>query len=319
MSGEQTPAPEHLDFLDQRDDRRWGDSRYRYDTTGAGATAYVIDSGVRATHSEFGGRVSGGWDFIDNDANPADCNGHGTFVASIIAGEINGVAKDMKIVPLRAFPCSGTGSWSDMIAAVDWVIQHRTGPAVINLSDTGSMSGTSATAPIVAGVVGRLLETEPHADPQRLAALVGSNAGHIDSDEYGQYKEVYANPGTFPSEPTSTRVTTDYGKRTATVTWDRPVSDGGLPITGYALTWGPPGWPSDVGGQVYFSSALSEPTSVAATVDAAKRTATLTWAPPESDGGSPITGYRVARDGNDAGGWGPWSTTVPASAPRTSS
>jgi hypothetical protein len=114
------------------------DQRYRYPNEAAGITAYVLDTGVRRTHQDFGGRVLPGYDFTDDDTNTSDDNGHGTFIAGIIGGTKFGVAKKINIVPVKVLGGSGSGSIADVIAGIDWVTQHATGPAVANMSIGGS-------------------------------------------------------------------------------------------------------------------------------------------------------------------------------------
>ena len=108
----------------------------------AGVTAYVLDSGVRTTHAQFGGRARSGYDFIDNDADANDCNGHGTHVAGTVGGSTYGVAKDVKLVGVRVLDCNGSGSYSKIIAGVDWVTKNAVRPAVANMS----LGGTTSTA-----------------------------------------------------------------------------------------------------------------------------------------------------------------------------
>jgi subtilisin family serine protease len=108
--------------------------------TAAGVTAYVLDSGIRVSHQEFAGRASWGWDFIDKKAVGTDCNGHGTHVAGTIGGQTYGVAKDVKLVAVRVLDCKGSGSYSAIIAGIDWVTAHATLPAVANMSLGGTTS-----------------------------------------------------------------------------------------------------------------------------------------------------------------------------------
>ncbi|OJF09670.1 S8 family peptidase [Couchioplanes caeruleus] len=118
-------------------------------------TAYVLDTGLRVGHSEFGGRASNGRDFIDNDAVAQDCNGHGTHVAGTIGGRTYGVAKDVKLVGVRVLDCGGSGSYSAIIAGVDWVTKNAVKPAVANMSIGGTVSSALNTAvarSIAAGV-----------------------------------------------------------------------------------------------------------------------------------------------------------------------
>ena len=117
---------------------------YGYTDTGAGVTAYVLDTGIRASHSEFGGRASVGTDTVGDGQNGNDCNGHGTHVAGTIGGSTYGVAKTVSIVAVRVLNCSGSGTWAGVIAGIDWVTaDHNAGErAVANMSLGGS--GSSA-------------------------------------------------------------------------------------------------------------------------------------------------------------------------------
>ncbi|MFJ6214258.1 S8 family peptidase [Streptomyces sp. NPDC092296] len=114
------------------------DGAYHYpDSAGAGVTAYVIDTGVRITHQDFGGRASYGHDFVDGDDTAQDGNGHGTHVAGTIAGAAHGVAKKASVVAVRVLGDSGSGAASDVIAGIDWVTAHARRPAVANMSIGG--------------------------------------------------------------------------------------------------------------------------------------------------------------------------------------
>ena len=99
---------------------------YSYRNTGAGITAYVLDTGIMATHQDFGGRVRAGYTAIsDGNAPTTDCNSHGTHVAGSLAGATFGVAKRADLVPVRVLGCDGSGSMSGVIAGLDWVTaQH---------------------------------------------------------------------------------------------------------------------------------------------------------------------------------------------------
>ena len=108
------------------------------DSGGAGVTAYVIDTGIRISHQDFGGRASYGWDFVDDDATASDGNGHGTHVAGTIAGTTYGVAKKARVVSVRVLDNSGSGTTSQVIAGIDWVTRHAHKPAVANLSLGGT-------------------------------------------------------------------------------------------------------------------------------------------------------------------------------------
>jgi subtilisin family serine protease len=111
---------------------------YRYNVTPTGVHAYVIDTGIRTTHTQFGGRASVGADFVGDGRNGQDCNGHGTHVAGTIGGSTFGVAKGVSLVAVRVFGCSGGALFSTIIAGVDWVTAHAVKPAVVNMSLGGS-------------------------------------------------------------------------------------------------------------------------------------------------------------------------------------
>ena len=115
---------------------------YTYTATGAGVTAYVIDTGIRKTHSEFGGRAVHGFDAVTFGLSSDDCNGHGTHVSGTIGGATYGVAKGVRLVAVRVLNCAGIGLTSGVIAGVDWVTgDHVAGaPAVANMSLGGGQS-----------------------------------------------------------------------------------------------------------------------------------------------------------------------------------
>jgi subtilisin family serine protease len=118
---------------------------FAYTNTGAGVTAYVIDTGIDVGHSEFTGRLSIDYfDAFTDGRKGDDCNGHGTHVAGTVGGTTYGVAKAVTLVRVRVLDCSGSGSWSGVIAGIDWVVSHHAAgtPAVSNMSLGGGASST---------------------------------------------------------------------------------------------------------------------------------------------------------------------------------
>lgn len=140
----QSNPPYGLDRIDQRNLPL--SSSYVYNATGAGSTAYIIDSGIRVTHSDFGGRASHGYDFVDGDPDASDCDGHGTHVAGTVGGSTYGVAKGVSLVAVRVLDCAGDGAGADIIAGVDWVTaQHTAGEKDVANMSLGTVLGTSST------------------------------------------------------------------------------------------------------------------------------------------------------------------------------
>jgi len=133
-----------LDRVDQRD--RPLNGTYVYDTNASNVYTYVIDTGVRPTHNDFGGRVISGFTAISDGRGSNDCNGHGTHVAGTVAGATWGVAKSAVIVPIRVLGCNGSGTNAGVIAGMDWVTANHVKPAVANMSLGGGASTTTDSA-----------------------------------------------------------------------------------------------------------------------------------------------------------------------------
>jgi subtilisin family serine protease len=138
LSATQSNATWGLDRVDQRDLPLNGSYVYNY--LGTYVRAYVIDSGIRASHQDFGGRVLAGATAINDGRGTDDCNGHGTHVAGTIGGATWGIAKGVRLVPVRVFGCTGGSSNSTIIAGIDWVTKNHVKPAVANMSLGGPAS-----------------------------------------------------------------------------------------------------------------------------------------------------------------------------------
>jgi subtilisin family serine protease len=153
ISATQSPATWGIDRIDQANLPLSGS--YTYNATGAGVRSYIIDTGIRNGHTDFGGRASSGFTAINDGRGTDDCNGHGTHVAGTVGGATWGVAKSTSLIAVRVLNCRGSGTTSGVIAGVDWVTANHTKPAVANMSLGGGASSTLDNAvanSIAAGV-----------------------------------------------------------------------------------------------------------------------------------------------------------------------
>ncbi|OII60362.1 serine protease [Streptomyces sp. CC53] len=142
INGTQPSPPSWgLDRIDQRNLPL--NQSYTYpDPGGEGVTTYIIDTGVRISHNDFGGRAVNGYDAVDNDNVAQDGHGHGTHVAGTVAGSAYGVAKKAKIVAVRVLDNNGSGTTAGVVAGIDWVTQNAVKPAVANMSLGGGADTT---------------------------------------------------------------------------------------------------------------------------------------------------------------------------------
>ena len=174
----QTGATWGLDRIDQRNLPL--STTYGYTSTGSGVNVYVIDTGIRRTHVDFGGRAVVGFDSIGDGRNTNDCHGHGTHVAGTIGGTTWGVAKSVRLFAVRVLNCSGSGSTSGVISGVNWVTANHVKPAVANMSLGGGVSTSLDTAvnnSISAGVTyavaaGNSNTNAANQSPARVAAAI---------------------------------------------------------------------------------------------------------------------------------------------------
>jgi aqualysin 1 len=146
VSDTESPATWGIDRVDQR--ALPLSNSYTFTQSGAGVTAYVIDTGIRRTHAEFSGRAVHGFSAINDGRGSTDCNGHGTHVAGTVGGETHGVAQDVRLVAVRVLGCDGSGTNSGVIAGIDWVTSNHTAgsPAVANMSLGGGASSAVDSA-----------------------------------------------------------------------------------------------------------------------------------------------------------------------------
>ncbi|MFI8437506.1 S8 family serine peptidase [Streptomyces sp. NPDC079020] len=211
-----------LDRIDQTETA--GDDAYNYpDAAGEGVTAYVIDTGVRVTHSDFEGRATSGFDAVDNDDDADDGNGHGTHVAGTIAGSSYGVAKKANIVAVRVLDDSGSGTTEQVVAGIDWVTENHEGPSVANMSLGGGADEALDAAvqkAIASGVTFAVAAGNDSSDagegsPSRVPEAITVASSTVDDEQssfsnYGSVVDIYA-PG---SDITSAWNDSDDGSNT---------------------------------------------------------------------------------------------------------
>lgn len=174
----QSPATWGLDRIDQRNLPL--NNTYNYNTTASNVNAYIIDTGIRTAHAEFGGRAVKGYDAVTSGGNAEDCNGHGTHVAGTVGGSTYGVAKGVKLYAVRVLDCAGSGTTAGVIAGIDWVTNNHVKPAVANMSLGGGASSALDNAvanSINAGVVYAIAAGNSNQDacrysPARTAAAI---------------------------------------------------------------------------------------------------------------------------------------------------
>jgi subtilisin family serine protease len=206
LNGTQSSPPWGLDRIDQPSLPL--SKSYTYpDDAGSGVNVYVIDTGVRITHNDLAGRAVNGYDAVDNDNVAQDGNGHGTHVATTIAGTDYGVAKKARIVAVRVLNNSGSGTTAGVIAGINWVTNNHVKPAVANMSLGGSASTSLDNAvanSIAAGVTyavaaGNSSANASNYSPARVPAAITVGAttstdARASYSNYGSVLDIFA-PG----------------------------------------------------------------------------------------------------------------------------
>jgi subtilisin family serine protease len=331
IDGSQAEPSWGLDRIDQH--ARPLSGSYSYQTTGSGVTVFEIDTGIRLTHEEFGGRASSGYDWVDSDTDASDCNGHGTHVAGTIGGRTFGVAKEVNLVALRVLDCDGGGWESDFEAALEYVVQHHSaGPAVVNISAGGLADGAfddSVNAVVTAGVpvvvaAGNSKQNACNYSPAgataaiTVAASTSTDSRATDYSNYGGCVDVFA-PGddvlsAYGTGDTATdllsgtsmaaphvagavaRYLQAYPKASPSAVHTALVGDSTKNVISSAGTDSP-------NRLLYVRrGTTAAPRSATTTRSSAKRTLKLTWKAPYGFGSPKVTGYRVTRSGTDISG-----------------
>ena len=339
--------------LDRIDQRQLPLNRtFTYANQGQGVTTYILDTGVYAAHNEFSGRVTNGFTAINDGRGTDDCHGHGTHVAGTVAGTTYGVAKLATIVPVRVLGCTGSGSWSGVIAGIDWTIAHHQAgtPAVANMSLGGGASSSinSAVARAIAdGITYVVAAGNSNDDACRYspasapaAITVGAstpNDARASFSNWGRCLDVFA-PGTsitsaFIGTPTALRTWQGTSMAAphvagvaalylATNTSATPAQVSSVILsaaTRAVITSAGTESPTSLIFSSSFepapASAPSSPTALRGT--AASGSVSLAWTAPPSDGGAPLTDYIIEYSTSNGSSWSTFDDGVSTTASAT--
>ncbi|CAB4529357.1 unannotated protein [freshwater metagenome] len=352
VDGDQANPPSWgLDRIDQRGVTL--DLNYSYSFTGVGVSAYVIDTGVRADHSQFSGRVSVGYTSISDGRGSADCHGHGTHVSGTIGGSTYGVAKSVSIVPVRVLGCTGSGSTSGVIAGINWMITHHQSgvPAVANMSLGGSFSSSmnEAVANAVSdGIVMAVAAGNSNANAcnyspasAQVAITVGATTSADERASYSNYGnclDIFA-PGSsivsswFSSSNairslSGTSMASPHVAGAAALLLESDSAMSPAAVREKLITFATPDAISGAGSGsvnllVYTKSAWSAPVPIAPSVPrdliaiGGNASAALSWVAPTSSNGNEVTDYVVEYSSNNGAAWSTFNDGTSASTSAT--
>jgi subtilisin family serine protease len=337
-----------LDRIDQR--LLPLNQKYSYTTTGVGVTAYVVDSGINSTHTDFTGRIKSGFTAISDGNGTEDCNGHGTHVSGIMAGTKYGVAKSASIVPIRVLGCDGSGTVAGLISGLNWAItNHAAGvPAVANLSvgAAASASLNSAVASAVADGITVVVAAgndnanacnySPASAPSAITVgATTSNDTRSSFSNFGSCLDIFAPgssissaykgsttavasmSGTSMASPFVAGIAAIYLESFASATpaaVTKAITDAASPnVVGSAGVDSP-------NKLAYSASFVAAPATVPSvplslTTTPSSQSVALAWALPASDGGSAITDYKIEYKLSNVTAWTVFART--ASTTRT--
>ena len=336
ISTDQSQPGWGLDRIDQR--ALPLNQNFSYTNTGVGVSAYVIDTGINSTHSDFTGRIKSGFTAISDGSGVEDCNGHGTHVSGIMAGTRWGAAKSASIVPVRVLGCNGSGTVSGLISGLNWAITNHTAgtPAVANLSVGAGLSSslnnavTSAVADGITVVVAAGNDSasacnySPASAPSAITvAATASDDSRATYSNYGTCVDIFA-PGTsissaYIGSPTAaasmsgTSMASPFIAGIAAVYLETHTSATPAAVataitdasTKNVVTNIGVGSPNNLAYSASFAAAPATVPSVPLALIAtpSSQTVALAWSLPASDGGSVITDYKIEYTSSNSTAW----------------